>query len=209
MCVADLSNAQWFDVLENGPSSPQAGFFDIDWNPPRQDMAAKVLLPILGDQYGRALENQQIRVEYVAGSFVAQYYSTALPLAPRSWTKILEPVLRHLRTRLGEADERVLELESIITALGYLPLRTETDEERIRERQREKEIIKRRLAALSSECDAVAAGIEATLRVLNGDAADPAALTRWNNSWGSRHIDLSFWRVAVRRNQLSPLLRHQ
>ena len=53
MCVSDLSNWRWCDVLENGPSSPQSQFFDIDWTPPREDLENKVLLPRLGDQYGQ------------------------------------------------------------------------------------------------------------------------------------------------------------
>jgi (1->4)-alpha-D-glucan 1-alpha-D-glucosylmutase len=197
MCVADLSNYQWFDVLENGPSSPQARFFDIDWSPPREDLANKVLLPILGDQYGRVLENQQIRIDYVSGSFLARYYGTALPIAPRSWPRILEPAVQYVRAQLGPADQRVLELESIITALGYLPLRTETDQERIRERQREKEIIKRRLSALTSENEVVAAGITAALRAFNGIAGDASSFDGLEQLLAQQAYRLSFWRVAA------------
>src|SRR5687768_10794585 len=49
-------NQWWLDVLENGPSSPSARFFDIDWSPVKTDLHAKLLLPILGDQYGQVLE---------------------------------------------------------------------------------------------------------------------------------------------------------
>ena len=38
---------------ENGPSSLYAACFDIDWTPVKDELANKVLLPILGDQYGR------------------------------------------------------------------------------------------------------------------------------------------------------------
>ncbi len=197
MCVADLANSKWFDVLENGPSSPHAGFFDVDWNPPRQDLANKVLLPILGDQYGRVLENQEIRIEYVSGSFVARYYDKMLPLAPRSWLEVLQPAVQHVRQRLGESHRSVLKLESIITALGYLPLRTETDHERLRERQREKDIIKRRLSALSSECDAVASGIDSALCGVNGVLGDPASFDSLERLLGQQSYRLSFWRVAA------------
>ena len=43
----------WMDVLENGPSSMYALYFDIDWHPLKSDLRDKVLLPILTDQYGR------------------------------------------------------------------------------------------------------------------------------------------------------------
>ena len=92
------SNKWWFDVLENGPSSPYASFFDIDWHPPKADLANKVLLPVLGDQFGHALENGQISIAYGNGAFEAAYYDHVFPLAPRTWTTILEPALARLTT---------------------------------------------------------------------------------------------------------------
>ncbi|MEP6537532.1 MAG: alpha-amylase family glycosyl hydrolase, partial [Bryobacteraceae bacterium] len=197
MCVADLANAQWFDVLENGPSSQQAKFFDIDWNPPREGMANKVLLPILGDQYGRVLEDQHIRLEYSGDAFLARYYETALPIAPRSWTRILRPVADYVRQRLGDADQNLFELESIITALGYLPRRSETDQDRIKERHREKEIIKRRLFGLNGKCQEVADGITAALHMLNGVAGDPSSFDSLEQLLSEQAYRLSFWRVAA------------
>ena len=46
------------DVLENGPSSRFAHFFDIEWHPVKDELADKVLIPILGDQYGAVLERR-------------------------------------------------------------------------------------------------------------------------------------------------------
>ena len=50
MGIGAGGNARWMDVLENGPSSPAAAFFDIDWAPVKTELQAKLLLPILGDQ---------------------------------------------------------------------------------------------------------------------------------------------------------------
>src|SRR5262249_2107445 len=79
MCIAGGANQWWNDVLENGPSSPYARFFDIDWHPPKMDLTHKVLLPILGDQYGRVLENQEFQLEYRRGAFYVRYHEIALP----------------------------------------------------------------------------------------------------------------------------------
>src|SRR5512135_28567 len=46
-------NRWWTDVLENGPSSPYSSFFDIDWQPAVKKLSGRLLIPILGDQYGR------------------------------------------------------------------------------------------------------------------------------------------------------------
>ena len=173
MCVSDLSNRRWSDVLENGPSSTQAQFFDIDWHPPRENLANKVLLPRLGDQYGRVLENQEIQVEYASGSFAARYYDTAFPLAPKTWQLILVHALNFARLRLGDEDTHVLQLESIMTALGYLPERSEVDQIRIRERQREKEIIRGRIESLVNDCETVREGIAEALIEINGTKGQP------------------------------------
>jgi (1->4)-alpha-D-glucan 1-alpha-D-glucosylmutase len=75
MCVADLSNSRWLDVLENGPSSPHARFFDVDWYPPREDLANKVLLPILagGSIRPRArnpADSNRIRIGRIRGALL-------------------------------------------------------------------------------------------------------------------------------------------
>src|SRR3954462_991011 len=75
MCIASSDNHWWNDVLENGRSSPYAAFFDIDWHPPKTELHEKVLLPVLGEQYGRVLENQELKVAYEAGGFHVEYWS--------------------------------------------------------------------------------------------------------------------------------------
>ena len=80
---------------------------------------------------------------------------THFPLAPRSWALLLERILQKVKEQLPAADGHVLELESIITAISHLPPREETDLAKVRERQREKEVIRRRLAALVEDSDVV------------------------------------------------------
>ncbi len=197
MCISHPSNLQWWDVLENGPSSPFGRFFDIDWHPPKTELANKVLLPFLGDQYGRVLENQEIRVVYTHGEFVATYYDTPFPLAPQSWTMILEPAAARLRDQLGASNERLAELQSIITALSHLPGQNETDEAKIRERQREKEIVKRRLSELVNASPDALQAVETSLAGINGRRGDPRSFDRLERLLESEAYRLSFWRVAM------------
>src|SRR5213594_3806348 len=65
--IADSRNQWWMDVLENGPSSRYAPYFDIDWQPRKFDLRDKVLLPILSDQYGRVLERGEFQVRFEEG----------------------------------------------------------------------------------------------------------------------------------------------
>ena len=178
MCIAGSNNRWWNDVLENGPSSPYAQFFDIDWQPPKPDLTGKALLPMLGDQYGRILENQEITITCRQGAFFANYGETSLPIAPPSYTQILEPALAEMKAACGEHHPHVLELESIITALVHLPRRDETSPEKIRERQREKEIIKRRIDLLLTECDEARRALDNSLNDLNGMKGAPESFDR-------------------------------
>src|SRR5438093_3237129 len=62
MGIGEPRNRWWMDVLENGPGSIYAPYFDIDWRPVAEELENKVLLPILGDQYGRVLEQGEFRL---------------------------------------------------------------------------------------------------------------------------------------------------
>jgi (1->4)-alpha-D-glucan 1-alpha-D-glucosylmutase len=197
MCISHRSNRWWWDVLENGPSSPFARFFDIEWHPPKTELANKVLLPFLGDQYGRVLENQQIQLVYADGEFHATFYGIPLPLAPSTWTTILEPAASKLREKLDPADEHLAEFESIITALHHLAGNAETHEDKIRERQREREVIRKRLSVLADTSPQAAKAINETLTEMNGERGDPRSFDHLEKLLESEAYRLSFWRVAM------------
>jgi (1->4)-alpha-D-glucan 1-alpha-D-glucosylmutase len=197
MCIMHPSNVWWWDLLENGPSSPFARYFDIDWHPPKEELVNKVLLPTLGDQYGRVLENQEIQIVYGDGQFHVSVYDLPLPLAPRTWTMVLEPSVAKLREKLGGDHEYVAELESIVTALSHLAGPTEIDDAKIRERQREKEIVKRRLSALLDTSPQAHEAIDASLIEINGARGEPRSFDRLERLLQSEAYRLSFWRVAM------------
>src|SRR5436309_13843314 len=79
MGIAKSANPWWLDVLENGPSSRFAHFFDIEWHPVKDELADKVLIPILGDQYGAVLERQELCLSFDAGAFSVRYFDETLP----------------------------------------------------------------------------------------------------------------------------------
>ena len=128
--AASTNNAWWADVLENGRASIYADHFDIEWTPQKEALHDKVLLPVLGAQYGEVLEKGELRLERKGGAFFIRYWERCLPANPRSVTELLERALGRLDA--PEADPRRDELASIVTALRNLPARTETDRERRR-----------------------------------------------------------------------------
>ncbi|MEY2549480.1 MAG: (1-_4)-alpha-D-glucan 1-alpha-D-glucosylmutase [Verrucomicrobiota bacterium] len=195
MGVGEPLNHWWMDVLENGPSSTYAPFFDIDWKPLKADLEDKVLLPILGDQYGRVLERGELQIGFDAGAFYLRYYEHEFPIAPGTYRHILEIALEKLAP--FKDQDFYAEFQSIITALEYLPRRTETNPEKIAERAREKEIIKRRLERRCQEAPQVQAAVVQAVAQINGTAGDPRSFDALDSLLNDQSYRLAFWRVAA------------
>src|SRR6266404_3924233 len=196
MGIAGDANPWWLDVLENGPASPRAEFFDIDWTPIKPELRNRVLLPILPDQYGRVLESQQLTLEFADGAFHLRYTNARLPITPQTYPQILTDGLESVAQRLGPEDAGLQELRSILTAIEHLPGRTETDPRRVEERLREKEIVKRRLMALAKESADIREHIEETVRRFNGVPGDPASFDALDGILSAQTYRLADWRVA-------------
>jgi len=190
-------NAWWNDVLENGMISPYATFFDIDWRPVKTELANKVLLPILGRQYGEVLEGGELRIEHRDGKFLLRYFDNLLPMEPKSTVPILMHRIEDLRDRLGDDSTAVAEFESILTSLEHLPPQTATAAEAVVERHREKEVIKRRLRELEANCPEIQEFIDRNLEGFNGTPDDPTSFDSLDAILNAQPYRLSYWRVAA------------
>ncbi|MCC6589686.1 MAG: malto-oligosyltrehalose synthase [Bryobacterales bacterium] len=197
MCVACPANTAWWDVLENGPSSPYSTYFDVDWEPSTPGLRNKVLLPVLGGQFGRVLESGEIRVKYENGLLYLTLYGNRLPMAPRSWTHLLEPLAARLEAQLGPADNTVMEAQSILTALTYLPEQSERDPNRVRERYREKEVVRRRFESLVQSSPDVQSILDTVIREVNGQPGIAASFDLLERLLNEQAYRLAFWRVAA------------
>jgi (1->4)-alpha-D-glucan 1-alpha-D-glucosylmutase len=92
MGVGGADNPLWLDVLEWGPESDHAGWFDIDWDPDRRYLLNKLLVPFLGDQYGVELKAGNLVLKYDAedGALsVWSYDSHKLPICPLFYDRVL------------------------------------------------------------------------------------------------------------------------
>src|SRR5262249_12161319 len=153
----------------NGQASIYAQFFDIDWQSDDPALCAKVLIPILGDHYGLVLERGELelRFERDMGSFAIFYHQHRLPVDPREYPVILERAQAIAgRERLGEEDGA--DFGSLIQAFARLPQRDDRSPPALEERQRDKEVHKRRLVRLCGRNAAVPEAIAAAVRALNG-----------------------------------------
>ena len=188
------------DVLENEPSCHFASYFDIDWHPVNPQLENKVLLPILEDQYGNVLEEGKLRLAYEDGAFFIHYYATKLPVGPRTYSSILGHRLDQLAETLGKDNESLQELQSILTAISYLPPGTEVDPEKLEELKREKEIIKRRIASLVQADPQVRGAIDTALGEFNGTVGEPQSFDLLDGLIEAQSYRLAFWRVAAKRS---------
>jgi (1->4)-alpha-D-glucan 1-alpha-D-glucosylmutase len=155
MAIRSGLNAWWWDVLENGPSSQFSQHFDVEW---RSSEFERVLLPVLGDQYGVELEAGRILLERRGGRFLVRYFEHENPVAPRALGQFLRPVAR----RLGHAT-----LAFVADCLVELPAPNATDGKSRRRRHRDKEVLRGMLDGLCGDAS-VAEAI---------DAVSPAVLT--------------------------------
>src|SRR5262249_37136075 len=126
MGIGPGANPWWRDVLANGRASEFAEFFDLDWDPLKPELHNKLLLPVLGDQYGAELEAGRIKLVADEEGFSLEYYDKQLPLDPQTIPMIFEPVVNELPQ----------ELRSLLSGLRNLPSHSATDGDAARQRQR-------------------------------------------------------------------------
>ncbi len=199
MGIAKSANPWWMDVLENGPASRYAKFFDITWRPLKDELADKLLIPTLGDSYGAVLERRDLRLDYRDGAFVVRYFDDWFPIAPDTYPRILSPTLDAWLAASDDSAEGpdADELRSVVTAADHLPARTTAaDAQAIATRTREKEIVKRRLATLVDRCPALREQIDRTLAWFNGVEGDPRSFDPLDQLLGEQSYRLAHWRTA-------------
>lgn len=197
MGIIGNENVWWNDVLENGPCARHAGYFDIDWQPIKTELRDKVLLGVLGEPYGKVLEAGLISLTYEAGSFVIHYFEHRFPVAPKTAVPCLWHRHDELEAILGKDAPEWMEYQSILTALSHLPTRAETSAAKIEERYREKEVIKRRLAALTDSSPTVREFITQNVAVFNGKQGDPHSFDLLDQLLQEQAYRLAFWQVAA------------
>jgi (1->4)-alpha-D-glucan 1-alpha-D-glucosylmutase len=199
MAIMGADNLWWLDVLENGEASTYAEFFDIDWYPLKDELKGKVLVPVLRDQYGTVLDRGELRLAFdkAAGEFSIFYLEHRFPVNPGEYPRILSYGLDEFEKRLPAQEENLLELQSLISAFNHLPGREETAPERRAERLRDKQIHKRRLAAVCERSSEIANFLEDSVRKMNGEPGNSASFDALHELIKAQAYRLAYWRVAA------------
>ena len=176
-------NPWWQDVLENGPSSAYAAYFDVDWEPPERRIHNTVLMPVLEDQYGVLLEAGKLKIVRTGGTFEVRNGHGAFPVAPRSLWHILAPAA----VKCGSDG-----LAFLADSFDALPAPAATDLKSITRRHRDKIYLAELLKKLLSEDPAASIAIDEVVSHLN---SNPDLLHEFLEQQNYR---VACWRMAAR-----------
>src|SRR3954469_1709112 len=187
-------NPWWQDVLANGRSSRFAEYFDIDWWPLKPELENKLLLPVLGLQYGEELESGRITLGYDTEFFIS-YYDKRFPVDLRSVYSILEPALAKVRAGTPEPSE-IKEMESWMISARELPPHSTTDPEYAQQRRREIPTLKHRFALIAASTFGKAV-LEAVLEITNGVPSEPRSFDLLHRFLEAQAYRLAHWRVSA------------
>ena len=188
------ATAWWWDVLENGPSSRYARYFDVDWDAERRATACCCRSSATTTARARGAASSRSSGE--DGAFVVRYDDHALPVAPRSLgaAAARAPATRDERGELGVPRRRARALP-LPTASRSAPARSA--------RHRDKAVLSTQLrAAVRASGPQVAARVDDELAALNADADRARRLLERQN------YRLALLATRGDRPRLPPLLRH-
>jgi len=183
MAITGPENRWWWDVLENGPSSLWANHFDVTWDPPEAKLRNTLLMPILGDHYGRVLERGEITVAREGPVFSIRYFDHRLPVSPRTLETVLAPAAA------ATADD---DLAFIAAAYRRLPAATRTDPASMTERKRDAAVLREQLRRLLAERPALGRALDESVAALNADVDALDAFLEIQNH------RIAHWRTAGR-----------
>jgi len=176
-------NPWWWDVLENGPASRYASYFDVDWDPPETRLRNVVLLPVLADHYGRVLERGDLRLSRDGVAFTIRYQDHVFPVSPQS----LDIMLATAAERTGSEA-----LAFIADALSELPSPTTIDHASVERRHRHKSILYESLGRLFAEHPDIAKAIDGVVAEVN------ASVDLLDSLLERQNFRLAHWRAAAR-----------
>ncbi len=174
-------NKYWWDVLENGTNSRYASFFDIDWNSSEERLRDKVLVPILGDQYGRVLSAGGVVLKRDGAQFTVEAAGQTFPVSPASLSLILNRAAEYSRSDA---------LNFISASFARLPSPDFWDRRTILARHRDKNVLVGLLERLCEEERETCETIDRAVAEINASADALDELL------GQQYYRLAYWKTA-------------
>jgi (1->4)-alpha-D-glucan 1-alpha-D-glucosylmutase len=197
--AASSENPWWMDVLENGSASQYAAYFDVEWGHQTPTVQDKILLPVLGDPYGHALEHRDISLSLEPRGFRAGYYGARFPIDPATYHDILAHRLPELLDRLDPAGRALEHYGMLLEISERLPSRSAVEWETLEVRRRDAQDVKQKLWAVYSSEPEIRAFLNRNIEIFNGHEGDPASFDLLDHLLNRQPYQLTYWRAARER----------
>jgi (1->4)-alpha-D-glucan 1-alpha-D-glucosylmutase len=187
----DSENRLLMDILEKGPRSRYYSFFDIQWDHPYEHLRGKLLVPLLGDLYGRCLDNNDIKLNFDEDGFNIRFYDWKFPLKIGSYTKVLASNLPWLEDRIQRDGKDYIQfLETSHQFNGLSESFNSSDH------YSHLALMKARLWQLYLSNNLIKGYIDAVVTDFNGTAGDSHSLNKLDELLSEQYFKLSFWKVG-------------
>src|SRR4051794_10029135 len=184
--AASLENPWWRDVLQNGPVSPYAPYFDVTWQAVRPGLENRVLLPILGAHYGSVLESGELGLVYEAGRLAVSYYDWRLPVTARSYGRVFGTGLLDCLGERPAPQALRTQVESVVANLGRLAVGTTEQFQEAADT----------LWELYGGQPEVRRCVDLVVGAYTGQPGDPRSFDPIDRLLGEQVYRLAYWRVA-------------
>lgn len=199
--AASHENPWWMDVLENGPSSGYADYFDIDWHPATTKAAFlqenRVLLPFLGDLYGNVLENCELVLKLDESGCFIQYYEHRFPLDPRSYEPLIVGIAEILEHGPSVGEDETRAISEMLETIRGLPLFWHASPEDRQRRIAESSAIKERLWQLYQSSPEIRQAANSLIRSVNGSRDNPSTLLQLDRILAVQPYRLAYWKIGL------------
>lgn len=189
--AVDGRNGLLAEVLEHGPETPSARIFDIDWSH-ADGLRQQILLPLLGQFFGRALEAGELNLDYNQAGFGLSYYQLRVPLRIASYHLILQPWLELCRQTPAAEPSDLTRLEELTALSGTLQL-----EKNFERRFEQSTWLKQKLWQLHEQSPALQNTLRQVLQGFNGEKGRPQSFNRLEQLLAEQWFRLAFWKLAT------------
>jgi (1->4)-alpha-D-glucan 1-alpha-D-glucosylmutase len=186
----------WRDVLQHGRASRYAEFFDIDWHPLKPELHNKLLLPVLGDQYGDELEQGRLQIRSKDGELVVQYCDHDFPIDPQTMPLIFEALGAPPEAHDEASAADLRKLQKLLEQLRSLPQQSSADPEQSKVRANLWEKLRPCWQSLLQNSGAVKAILERALSHINGKPGEARSFDLLHLLLELQVYRLAHWRVS-------------
>lgn len=188
----DSQNTWLMDVLENGLDSDFSDYFDIEWDQAYEGIKGRVLAPMLGNFYGEALQNGEIKLQYEESGLSVDYHGFKLPVRIESYGKFISQNLGQVAREIGKRHPDFLKLLGILHLIKSIPHETKG-----KDRYAQLAFIKVLLWELYTQNPEVKDFMDSNIQVFNGEKGNPESFNLLDNLLQEQFYRLSFWKVGA------------